>query len=183
MHDPTQSSDDDPEFDPKDRLPSEVFRAIKSLEEKGTKDERLAARADALSTLLDLLHGLKAGEPAGTHYDTLAIQAWKDGELPPMPSRGRPLDFQIDRRDKIARKIAIAERYHDLMNPSDPEDVARRPIEQVASEFNVAPEVVQSILKSSRPHKAELLRTRHSLSDVHEMWFEWEWMREKGLAK
>lgn len=182
MNDPTQSSDDDHAFDPQDRLPSEVFKAIKSLDNKGTKDAQLAARAEAISTLLDVLHAMDIGETAGTYYDALAIQAWRDGQLPPK-LRGRPKDFQEDRRDKIARKIAIVERYYDLMHPYDPKDVARRPIEQVADEFNVEPEVVERVLKSARPHKAELLRMRHGLSEIHEMWFEWEWMREKGLVK
>jgi len=162
----------------RDRLPSEIFAAIGALKKTGSKDLQLVKRKVAIEGLLGLIAGSHDEYPTGTLYDKFAINAWREGRLPPAPKRGRPAKSWIEAVLELLRKSLFQGRYKELRR-LEPSLSAEERVERGSEDFGVDIESLNDIVRTS----SKVLRAQRpndsEFPDVLGMWHEWSALQKK----
>ncbi|MGG7643899.1 hypothetical protein ACQ5SP_03705 [Rhodovulum sp. YNF3179] len=172
------ADDESHEHAPEDRLPSEIFEAIAALDEPGTQAELLARRAEAIRKFLELLFRTPDGNAYWTLYDGLAIQAWRDGLIPPKKARGRLRPHRNEAVMNFYRKAGLRHLYRKL-GEEDPSSSAEERITHIAERYGLDAEWLVNVIRSSRHTIAGAEHDRTDVCEIVDMWLEWSAMRTK----
>jgi hypothetical protein len=147
------SSENQPYYDPLDRPPVEVFRAVEG-ERKQLADY------------------LRRGRPP-SYYTMDAIAAWMAGELPPIRRPGNPHGSTIQRlKRRVANKLAALV-YKELFElEGRPRGKSDEIADGVAEELGLDPVAFHNYRRRSKKQKEAA--PLPEMTDMERMWWEWK---------
>ncbi|MCU4654663.1 hypothetical protein N8I71_17620 [Roseibacterium sp. SDUM158016] len=148
-----QLSEDQPDYDPLDRPPVEVFRAVEG-------------------ECKQLADYLRRGRPP-SYYTIDAIAAWMAGELPPTRPPGNPYGGAMRRVGRaVGLKLAEFVYKKRFEHAGRPPGKSNEIADEVATERGLDPETFHNYRRRSKKQKE--MKRLPEMSDMERMWWEWK---------
>jgi len=166
-------SDEDREWDSRDRIPSEIFEAIKALNGGKTQTETMQMRERAIKRFLSLMEREDPANLSWTIYDRLAIKAWMKGDLPPKPRRGaKSPSHQTAFISRYVKKLLRLE--YATLRAKCPDASSNDVLVALAEETGNDIEWLNNVIRSSNHAINEGFPDHLDFPDMIDMWLEWE---------
>ena len=156
-----------------DRIPSEIFSAIASLSDAGSQAERLARRRDAIKMLLNQFSDNLNPVTGWTIYDAIAVQAWKEGILPPKRERGRQHGLKMDAVYENMKRLWVRLEYKKL-GEAHPKLTGEQRLEEIAKRLGASTAILNELADLIHASDKSAYLMEPERDDIVEMWFEWE---------
>ena len=146
---------------------------IASLSNTGSQAERLARRRDAIKILLNQFSDNLNPVTGWTIYDAIAVQAWKEGILPPKRERGRQHGLKMDAVYENMKRLWVRLEYKKL-GEAHPKLTGEQRLEEIAKRLGASTAILNELADLIHASDKSAYLMEPERDDIVEMWFEWE---------